>query len=685
MTRPAPLRVLLAGIDEATATVLREELGGRAALGHFRPGDPAPPGDTDTPTLLVVGAGVPAPAGLVGTMQSRTRDLAVVVVTDPARPGDTATLALLAPAERLAHVPAGEPDTLAGTARSMLDRLALQHAYHAAQAAAQRALLAESEISRQPGEQLFGPLHHQVLIGTLAVDGADRIIAWNRKAGDILSLQADAAGRGLLPLFPPSVRARLRRHLAHAALLPAPPALFERRDGDGAVQVLRMSAQRVVNSDGTAHTLIVLEDVTGTTETRRQLAERTRHALLSSDVAAALTSSGPLRQRLQRSARAVVDRLGVAATHIWILQPREDTLVLQASAGPSSHREDTPARITVGDGEIGVIAAERTPHLSDLVTRDPRIRPQRGALRDGVTAFAGCPLIADGDLLGVLALHTRRPLPEATHETLTGIADQIAVGVRQDRLLNRLTTTAQALQAPLLPPELPRLPGLDIAARYRAQGDSLDVGGDFYDVFPLPDGQWALALGDVCGKGPAAAAVTGLVRHTLWAAARQNPDPAHVLPLIHQALRREHSPFCTLVYAVLDPTGTCTRLRIACAGHPAPLLRRHTGETLLLDRHGPLLGAFDLTGQPVQSATLHPGDSLVLYTDGFTEGAGAHLSREPEDLAALVHRWTGPTGDRPADELAELLFTDAVTRWTGRLRDDLALVAVTAQPETPAG
>jgi serine phosphatase RsbU (regulator of sigma subunit) len=439
-----------------------------------------------------------------------------------------------------------------------------------------------------------------------------------------------------------------------------------------------MSAQSVVIPDGTAHTLVVLEDVTGTTETRRQLAERTSHALMSADVSAAMTTSGPLRDRLHRSAQAIVDRLGVALVRIWILEPWEDTLVLQASAGLSGRLDDAQVRVGVGEGEIGVIAAERKPRLSDSMPADPGTDARQGDGED-TDAFAGYPLIADGDLLGVLAVHASRPLAGTTYEALAGIADQVAVGVRQDRLLNRLSATARALQAPLLPPELPPIPGLDIAARYRAQGDGLDVGGDFYDVFPLADGQWALALGDVCGKGPAAAAVTGLVRHTLWTAAQQDPDPAHVLPLVHRALRRENSPFCTLVYAVLDVSAGCVGLRVACAGHPAPLLRRRNGETRLVDEHGPLLGAFDLTDQPVQTATLDPGDSLVLYTDGFTEGAGAHLTREPEDLAALVRSWAGPRGDRPADELADLLFTDAVTRWAGRLRDDLAVIAVTAQ------
>ncbi|GAA2440166.1 SpoIIE family protein phosphatase [Streptomyces glaucus] len=680
MPGSASPHVLLAGVDDATEAVLRTELGGRAAVRRLPSGEAVPPDAADEPTLLVVGADVPAPAGLVSALQTRTRHLAVIVVTGRAGADDTSALSLLAPAERLAYVRADDPDGLARAARSMLDRLALQHAYRTAQAAAQRRLLAGGEVARQPGEQLFGPLYHQVLIGAVAVDAAGRVIAWNRKAADILSLRNDAAGRSFPLLFPPHVRGDLREHLARAALVPSPPTLFERLGDDGAAQTLRMSAQAVTNPDGTTHTLVILEDITSSTETRRQLAERTSHALLSGDVAAAMTAGDPLRQRLQRSAQAVVDRLGVAVARIWTLDAQENTLVLQAAAGPHGHLDGGPSRIRVGDPGVGLIAAERKPHLTNAVTDDRYADDQDWIRREGMAAFAGYPLINDGELMGVMALFSRRPLPETAFESLAGIAGQIAVGISQDRLLDRLRATTEALQRPLLPPDLPTLPGLDIVARYRAQGDSLDIGGDFYDVFPLPDGQWALTLGDVCGKGPTAAAVTGLVRHTLWTAAQQDPDPAHVLPSVHRALLRENSPFCTLVYALLDPSDTPVRLRVTSAGHPAPLLRRRGGRTRLLEEHGPLLGAFRATGHPVQSTVLHPGDSLILYTDGFTEGSGAHLSREPEDLAALLASWTGPSDDRLADRLADLLFTDAVTRWAGRLRDDLALVAISAHP-----
>ncbi|MFC3350328.1 PP2C family protein-serine/threonine phosphatase [Streptomyces echinoruber] len=185
---------------------------------------------------------------------------------------------------------------------------------------------------------------------------------------------------------------------------------------------------------------------------------------------------------------------------------------------------------------------------------------------------------------------------------------------------------------------------------------------------------------------PPRPAATGLVRHTLWTAAQQDSDPRPrpaALPSVHRGPRREKSPYRTLVHAVLDPAAAPVRLRVACAGHPAPLLRRRDGQTVLLEEHGPFLGVFDGVDHPVRTTPLHPGDSLVLYTDGFTEGSGSHLSREPEVLAALLGSWPGPAGDRPADETAGMLLTDAVTRRRGRLRDDLALLVVGAPGRHP--
>ncbi|MEV5357772.1 PP2C family protein-serine/threonine phosphatase [Streptomyces sp. NPDC052693] len=230
---------------------------------------------------------------------------------------------------------------------------------------------------------------------------------------------------------------------------------------------------------------------------------------------------------------------------------------------------------------------------------------------------------------------------------------------------------------PLLPPHLPDLPGFDLAARYTPFSQGLHIGGDFYDAFTAPDGRHVLVLGDVCGKGPDAAAITGLVRHTLWTAAQHTSDPTHVLNLINNALRRQNTPFCTLTYVVIDTTPTLARLRIASAGHPAPLLRRADGDTAPLRTQGPFLGVLEAPRHPVTEVELRIGDTLVLYTDGFTEGAGAADQRTPEDLAAIIASLS-PTDDPfPAEYIAGALMDDAHCWWGKRLRDDLAVLTLT--------
>jgi serine phosphatase RsbU (regulator of sigma subunit) len=286
-------------------------------------------------------------------------------------------------------------------------------------------------------------------------------------------------------------------------------------------------------------------------------------------------------------------------------------------------------------------------------------------------------------MLGVLSITTHLALPDSVLATLENIADQIAVGAQQDRLLNRLREATRALERPLLPPRLPDLPGFDVAACYTPFSQGLHIGGDFYDAFTVPDGHHVLVLGDVCGKGPDAAAITGLVRHTLWTAAQHTSDPTHVLDLINTALRRQNTPFCTLIYVVIDATRSPARLQIASAGHPPPLLRRADGDTAPLEIRGPLLGVLDSPRHPVTEVELCAGDTLVLYTDGFTEGAGAADQRTPEDLAAIVAAL--PPADEPAtaENLATALMADAHRWWGERLRDDLAVLTLTATARVP--
>ena len=164
------------------------------------------------------------------------------------------------------------------------------------------------------------------------------------------------------------------------------------------------------------------------------------------------------------------------------------------------------------------------------------------------------------------------------------------------------------------------MPGVTIAARFRAAGEASDVGGDFYDVFAV-DGAWMVLIGDVTGKGPEAASITSLARYTMRTAAVYERSAAGVLERLNAALvvDPDRRQICTVAAArIVTERDGAVVVSVACGGHPAPY-HLHDGRADLVDAAGPLLGAFESGHWPETLVRLEPGDSLVLYTDGVTD------------------------------------------------------------------
>jgi sigma-B regulation protein RsbU (phosphoserine phosphatase) len=176
---------------------------------------------------------------------------------------------------------------------------------------------------------------------------------------------------------------------------------------------------------------------------------------------------------------------------------------------------------------------------------------------------------------------------------------------------------------------MPRIPGLELAARYVPA--AAEVGGDFYDVFPVGRGRWVLALGDVCGKGVEAAALTGMIRYTLRAVAMQHRTPAAMLKVLNEAVlpQLEDRQFCTMALATLETAGSRVRVTIGCAGHPSPL-RVRDGRVEPVGATGSLLGIFRDPEVAERAVDLDRGDALVFFTDGATD------QRADDDIAALT-------------------------------------------------
>lgn len=236
----------------------------------------------------------------------------------------------------------------------------------------------------------------------------------------------------------------------------------------------------------------------------------------------------------------------------------------------------------------------------------------------------------------------------------------------------RATALARTLQQTLIPPEPPHIPGLDIAAAYRPAGDGEEVGGDFYDIFATGPGDWVVVIGDVCGKGVEAAVITALVRHTLRAVAVGVAKPGDMLEAINSALLRHGTErFCTVVLLRLRRENGSWTACVSCAGHPQPLLIRAGSAPERVAEPGSLLGVLE---QPVfhdHELQLDPGDAVVLYTDGVTEGRRGRELYGDERLVAAVSAHEGSAAALVQGVLDEVLVFQG-----NRPRDDIAVVAV---------
>ncbi len=239
----------------------------------------------------------------------------------------------------------------------------------------------------------------------------------------------------------------------------------------------------------------------------------------------------------------------------------------------------------------------------------------------------------------------------------------------------RAQALARTLQATLIPPSPPRIPGLDVSAAYRPAGDGEEVGGDFYDIFQIQDDDWIVALGDVCGKGVDAAVVTALVRHTLRALAIRVESPSEILAALNHALLADgRERFSTVVLARLSRGAVGWAATLSSGGHPLPLLVRD-GDVDEVGVPGHLVGVLAEVECADTVVELIPGDVLVMYTDGVTEGRRAREFFGDERLTRSVA--VNAAATKPAESILE----EVVDFQDGVARDDIAVVAVRVPPD----
>ena len=237
----------------------------------------------------------------------------------------------------------------------------------------------------------------------------------------------------------------------------------------------------------------------------------------------------------------------------------------------------------------------------------------------------------------------------------------------------RAVALAQTLQQTLIPPTPPAIPHLDVAARYRAAGDGTEVGGDFYDVFEVAEGEWVVALGDVRGKGVEAAVVTALARHTIRAAAMRERAPARALAVLNGVLlAHETDRSCSVVLAHLVHAADGWQAQLSTAGHALPFARRRDGTVAPVGELGGML--LGVRREPRLRETpvhLRAGDTLLMYTDGVTDARDGQLFYDEDGIAKVLAR-----PHRDADDLVADLLSDVLAFQHGTARDDIAVVAV---------
>jgi serine phosphatase RsbU (regulator of sigma subunit) len=294
-------------------------------------------------------------------------------------------------------------------------------------------------------------------------------------------------------------------------------------------------------------------------------------------------------------------------------------------------------------------------------------------------------LTARGAALGTLVLGGpgKSGFDAATVTLAFQLASRIAAALDNARLYAEQLEIVRGLQRSLLPPTLPRIEGLDIGVVYEAASDSdgVHVGGDFYDVFPITPKIWGFAVGDVCGTGPEAAALTGLARHSLRLLAREGRSPVSVVERLNQAVLEEGElagdagRFITLLYGEVEPRPDgSAQLVMVCAGHPLPLILRQDGTVRAAANPQPLLGVLPDPALYAEDVELGAGEVLLVYTDGASERRNGRRMLGDEGVAAALAGCSGMTAPGVVARVRQAVADFGASG----TRDDLALLALRA-------
>lgn len=368
---------------------------------------------------------------------------------------------------------------------------------------------------------------------------------------------------------------------------------------------------------------------------------------------------------------ALVDRVKDALeadTAAVLLLDREHGQLVATAANGLEEEVRQGVRIPLGRGFAGRVAAERRPVIIDQVDHTNVLNPI--LLAKGVRSLIGAPLLADGEVIGVLHVGTLSPRRFTSQDAdlLQLAADRAALAVQS--LTSQLDrASAAALQRSLVPSALPPVNGLQMAARYVPGSGS--IGGDWYDVFTLPSGELCAVIGDVAGSGLKAAVIMGRLRSALRAYALETTDPADVLDRLDIKIRHfEPDAMATVLYAVFDHS--LDQVRISSAGHLPPIIARQGQPAVVAEvANDILLGVAALKPRQVTTLSFPPGALLCLYTDGLVESRNRPID---DGIARLCAAITAGEPDVACASVMGAMAEDALPA------DDIALLMLRRQP-----
>ena len=421
-----------------------------------------------------------------------------------------------------------------------------------------------------------------------------------------------------------------------------------------------------------------------------ELASRSKELEFLADASAELDATLNLDDTLRKLAELTLQEPLLADG--CMVDVLEDTGVIRRVASASLDPDAKPALDRLREQHIDLESAHpialaiRTGQIQQVDSIDEETQhswTQDAAYLEAVRVWPGraavvVPMRARGRMLGAIAIASfgDRRFNDDDVRVLRELARRAAFAVDNARLYSEANYIADRLQRSLLPPHLPEIRGVEIAARFRPAGDRNEVGGDFYDIFQSAPNQWSVVIGDVCGKGPDAAAVTALARHTLRASAiRGNASPAELLRTLNDAMLVDNPTefqFCTVAFAALEVGDGSTKLAVSSGGHPLPVVLRADGQIEAAGEPGTLLGVIPDPELACTEIDLYRGDTLVFYTDGITEARTAEGLFGFEGLLTAMRASAGCD----AAEIAERIEQTMLDVQAGGLRDDVALVVV---------